>query len=65
MLTYTHHTPGPEILKCLMEISIVQNDVEFFKYLIHDKKVDVNGEHMKSCSLIICECNSRPVQEIG
>ena len=46
---YTHHTPGPEILKRLLEISTVQSDVEFLKYLIDDKKVDVNGEHLKFC----------------
>ena len=41
-----------------MEISILKSDLEFLKYLIDDKKVDVNGEHMKFCGLVSCVCNS-------
>ena len=53
VFTYTHHTLGPKILKRLLEISIVKGDVEFLKYLIDDKKVDVYGEHIKLCGLIM------------
>ena len=55
---HTHHTSGPELLNCLLEISIVQSDLDFLKYLFEDKKVDVNGERMNFCGLISCVNNS-------
>ena len=54
---YTHHTIGPGLLKRLLEVSVLQSDMEFLKYLIDDKKVDVNGMHMKFCGLcVIVHC---------
>ena len=63
--TYTHHTSGPELLKHLLEISLFQSDLEFLKYLIDDKKVDVNGEYMNFCGLVSSVCDSRPVLGVG
>ena len=34
-------------------MSVLQSDMEFLKYLINDKKVDVSGEHMKFCGLYV------------
>ena len=57
--TYIHHTLGPGLLKRLLEVSVLQSDMEFLKYLIDDKKVDVSGEHMKFRGLCAI------VQEVG
>ena len=51
--TYTHHTLGPGLLKRLLEVSVLQSDMEFLKYLINDKKVDVSGKHMKFSGLCV------------
>ena len=59
LCTYTHHTLGPGLLKRLLEVSVLQSDMEFLKHLINDKKVDVNGKHMKFCGLCVI------VQEAG
>ena len=57
--TYTHHTLGPGLLKRLLEVSVLQSDMEFLKYLFNNKKVDVNGKHMKFFGLFVI------VQEVG
>ena len=48
LLTSDHCTlqlcPDPELLRGILELTIVRGDLDLLKYLVGNQSVDVNGE---------------------
>ena len=36
----------PELLRGILRLTVLRGDLEFFKYLVSNHSVDVDGEHL-------------------